>query len=233
VLKFTLMKSDGRADFGNAHNLLFEKDFAKSWLLHPNPGVDLAVLPLGPHIPLMQSAGKMPYIIACNESNIPNDEGFKKLLPLEDILIVGYPDGISDVHNNVPVFRRGITATAAYLDFEGRKEFLIDASIFPGSSGSPAFIYNQGPWLSRKNELNFGSRLLLVGIVYGVAQHSVNGELKIVPAPTQRQVAVSQISNNLGICVRSSRILEFESLMVRNGLRRRPATTCGPSKRRD
>lgn len=89
VLKFTMMKPDGRADIGNAHNLLFEKNFAKSWLLHPDPGVDLAILPLGPHFPAMQSAGKTPYIIACNESNVPTDEGFKELLPLEDILVVG------------------------------------------------------------------------------------------------------------------------------------------------
>ena len=28
------------------------------------------------------------------------------------------------------------------LDFEGRAEFLIDASVYPGSSGSPVFLYN-------------------------------------------------------------------------------------------
>ena len=48
------------------------------------------------------------------------------------------------------------------------------------------------------------ARLMFVGIVYAVAQHSVNGELKIVPAPTQKQVAVSQIPNNLGLCIKSS-----------------------------
>jgi hypothetical protein len=94
---------------------------------------------------------------------------------------------------------------------------LIDAAIYPGSSGSPVFIYNQGTWLNRTNAVSLGTRLLLVGVVYGVAQHSVNGELRIVPAPTQRQITTSLIPNNLGICIRSSRILEFEPLIIKRG----------------
>ena len=36
--------------------------------------------------------------------------------------------------------RKGITSTPFAIDFEGRPVFIVDASIFHGSSGSPVFI---------------------------------------------------------------------------------------------
>lgn len=38
-------------------------------------------------------------------------------------------------------FRRGITATNINFDYNGKKEFVIDAACFPGSSGFPVFIW--------------------------------------------------------------------------------------------
>jgi len=121
----------------------------------------------------------------------------------------------------VPVMRRGITATPPYLDFMGKQEFLIDASIFPGSSGSPVFLFNQGTWVLRNGNTNAGGfRIQLLGIVYAVALHKTNGEIVIAPAPTQaRPMAVTPIPNNLGLCIRASRILEFESILVQRGVK--------------
>lgn len=217
AFRWTLKNSAGGPDYGKFHDLVFEKDFEKGWLPHPDPAVDLAIFPLGGFFGDLIKAGTPAYIIAGDSTGIPTDQDFKQLLPLEDVLVVGYPDGISDIRNNIPVFRRGITATPVNIDFEGRQEFLIDAAIYPGSSGSPVFIYNQGSWLNRQNQVQIGTRLMLVGIVYAVAQHSVNGELRIIPAPTQKQVATSQIPNNLGLCIKSSRILEFEPVIVSKG----------------
>ncbi|MCP1760016.1 S1-C subfamily serine protease [Bradyrhizobium japonicum] len=217
VFRWTLKNSSDGPDYGKFHDVVYEKDFEKGWLAHPDPTVDLAIFLLGNTFEALAAAGSAPYGVFADEAAIPTGELFKDLLPLEDVLVVGYPDGISDIRNNIPVFRRGITATPVNIDFEGRKEFLIDAAIYPGSSGSPVFVYNQGSWLNRKNEVQLGTRLMLVGVVYGVAQHSVNGELMIVPAPTQKQVAISLVPNNLGICIKSSRILEFEPLMVSKG----------------
>jgi hypothetical protein len=215
--RWTLKNSADGPDYGKFHDVVYEKDFERGWLPHPDAAVDLAIFLLGNTFETLTKAGNSPYTVFADAETIPTNELFRDLLPLEDVLVVGYPDGISDIRNNIPVFRRGITATPVNIDFEGRKEFLIDAAIYPGSSGSPVFVYNQGSWLNRKNEVQLGTRLMLVGVVYGVAQHSVNGELMIVPAPTQKQVAVSQVPNNLGICIKSSRILEFEPLIVSKG----------------
>jgi len=55
-----------------------------------------------------------------------------ELSAIEDIIMIGYPDGIWDSINNQPIIRRGITATQPKNNFNGKQEFLIDAACFPG-----------------------------------------------------------------------------------------------------
>jgi hypothetical protein len=134
-----------------------------------------------------------------------------------------YPDGISDTLNNVPVFRRGITATPVYLDFQGKPMFLLDAAIFPGSSGSPVFLFNQGTWAGRDGSVQVGMRISLLGIVFAVAQHKSDGQIVIRPAPTQSTPLVETlIPNNIGICVKAAKLLDFEPIMIKLGLAKAP-----------
>ncbi len=59
---------------------------------------------------------------------------------IEDVYVVGYPNAFRDRRNNLPIARKGVTATPLYADYEGEKEFLVDCGILEGSSGSPVFI---------------------------------------------------------------------------------------------
>ena len=77
-------------------------------------------------------------------SDIPSKEEIVNTISrIEDITVVGYPDGIWDSYNNMPIVRKGITATSLQLDFNNEPKFLIDAAIYGGSSGSPVYIFNQ------------------------------------------------------------------------------------------
>jgi V8-like Glu-specific endopeptidase len=220
VLIFTEATADNTPNYGKNIPLQIT-DFSQAWVDHPALEVDLTILPLTPFLTHLQGDGKRPFFIGLDQSIIPTGEGFRSLTPVEDVLIVGYPDGISDTANNVPVFRRGISATPPFIDFMGKREFLIDAAIFPGSSGSPVFLFNQGAWTLRDgNTVAGGYRIQLLGIVYAVTLHKTNGEIVIVPAPTQaRALAVTQIPNNLGLCIKSSRLLEFEPILIQRGLK--------------
>lgn len=60
------------------------------------------------------------------------------------VLFVGFPDGRFDHKHFLPIMRRGYVATSPELDFDGEPVFLIDASVFPGSSGSPVFTVGDG-----------------------------------------------------------------------------------------
>jgi hypothetical protein len=218
-LRWTRKGKDGLPDYGQFFDYQVS-NFASSWMLHSDSTVDLAILPVGNVFQSEGEAGRPLFTISLDQTLVFSDSEIRDLTPLEDVLIVGYPDGIFDSKNNLPVLRRGITATPAYIDFEGRREFLIDASIFPGSSGSPVFLFNSGSWTNRKGGLQLGSRVKLLGIVYAVAQHNVNGEILIIPAPTQaRAVSVSPIPNNLGLCIRADRIFEFEAQILAQGFK--------------
>lgn len=126
--------------------------------------------------------------------------------------MIGYPNGLWDSVNNMPIVRRGSMATNISLDHNGKREFVIDAACFPGSSGSPVILFNKGGYTDKKGNLNWGNgRLYLLGILYAGPQLTVTGEIKVVTVPNvqQKALSVSHIPNNLGYIIKSNVILDF------------------------
>jgi len=68
----------------------------------------------------------------------------KDLVAGSSILFVGYPEGRYDQVNNLPILRSGTIASIPKVDFNDSPEFLIDAHVYPGSSGSPVFTIQNG-----------------------------------------------------------------------------------------
>lgn len=220
-IKFNLKKSDGSPDRGKTVEVVMNAANS-AWINHPDPNVDLVVCPCAGFIKKLTDSGQNIFYLAADQTIVPTVDEINSLTPLEEVLIVGYPDGISDAANNIPVFRKGITATPIFLDFNGRTEFLVDAAIYPGSSGSPVFLFNQGAWSDKSGHLQLGVRIKLLGIVYAVQLHTAPGEIAIVPAPTQRALSLTQLPNNLGVCIKASRILDFEPEFIRLGILKQP-----------
>jgi hypothetical protein len=181
---------------------------------YPDTEVDLCLLPLAPLLTEAKNKGIEPFFVPLDESLIPSDTELAELTALEDIIMIGYPIGIWDSHNNMPVIRRGITATHPVIDYEDRKEFMIDSACFPGSSGSPVFLFSTGTYASRDGATVIGNRIKLLGILYGGPQFTAEGEIQIVNVPTHHKaVAMSRIPTNLGICIKSARLFEFEPIL--------------------
>ena len=95
-----------------------------------------------------------------------------------------------------------------------KKEFMIDAACFPGSSGSPVFILNENGYSDKSGNTYLGAkRIFLMGTLYAGPQSTATGEIKIINVPTvQTPITLSSIPNNLGFVIKSERILELESL---------------------
>ncbi len=124
-----------------------------AWICHPSPDIDVAVLPLDPIFESLDSAGHSCFVKSIPTDFCPTQGSIAEFDAVEEVLFVGYPNGIYDSANNLPIARRGITATALSVDYEGRPVFLIDASVFPGSSGSPVFLYSPSARLSRQGAI--------------------------------------------------------------------------------
>ena len=181
---------------------------------HPDPAVDLVALGIAlffDECPKQQ--GWKPYGIFVPEVAIPGEAELSKLSSVEEVTMVGYPVGLADQQNNLPIVRRGITATPPTIDYQGKKEFLVDMAVFPGSSGSPVFLFNEGAYASGDG-LNFGTRFYLLGILHAGHYQLATGEIVATPAPTAvGDVAVISQMVHLGLCIKSMRIRELMDLI--------------------
>lgn len=190
-------------------------DLEKIIINHPDNSIDLCIILIANLISFFKDKKESLYYTTLTNKDIPDEKYIQdKVSNIEDITVIGYPDGIWDFANNLPIVRKGITATSLKYDFENTPKFLIDSAIYGGSSGSPVFIYNQGAY-SIKNTLYAGGRVKLIGIVYAVAQHKVNGEIKIVLAPAinTKPIAEAHIPNNLGVVIKAKKIFDFEAIL--------------------
>lgn len=212
-VSFNVLKADqeGNPLIGDSEKITIQNSDG-SWISHPN--VDLSIFPINCLIEKKQKSGINLYCKFIQEELIPTKDNINTISSIEDILMIGYPDGMSDSKNNLPIVRRGITATDYKIDYEGKKEFLIDASIFKGSSGSPILICNIGSFNNANGELCLGNRIKFLGIQYrgefSKYQQNIfvkNKEDKFVNAPD----ILSAYFNDLGFCVKSECLLDFKS----------------------
>lgn len=196
-------------------------DWQNAWFMHPSSDVDIAVCPLAPIEKNIKDVYGIDLFYRCiNMDLIPDDDKVKELDAIESVTFLGYPNGIWDSKNLLPVARRGTTASPIEVDFEGKPCFLIDASVFGGSSGSPVFIFNQGTWSGRNGVVMGQSRLMFIGVIAGVYYRTNLNEIISVAIPTQVQPMVPQQEMiDLGIVFKARTVVEtIEAYLKANNI---------------
>jgi hypothetical protein len=184
---------------------------------HPDRNVDLCALFISPVLNELAAAGLIAHHFVLSAKYRLNAEERLYTRAVEPVAMVGYPKGIWDAANNAPIVRRGVTATHPLVRYEGKAEFLIDAACFPGSSGSPVFLYEDGMFRSSANSYSPGARIALLGILYAGPQFTATGELVPVPIPhSVSAVPVTSIPMNLGYVIAAEQIdVLAEEVLVR------------------
>jgi len=124
-----------------------------NWIFHKNAEVDIAIIPFG--INLQKDDVK----VVPDELFLLSDSIFE----LYDVFFLSYQPGIEPKIDISPVIRSGIISM-----INNDKSFYIDASAFPGNSGSPVFLKPSLIRFNEKGEISIGGDSLggkFIGIV--------------------------------------------------------------------
>ena len=115
-------------------------DMAERVKLHPNERVDVAAINLSELLgqELKSNEGRFTYAspYCLDSGHLARNNLEIQIEASSDVLVVGYPRGFYDDVNLFPIVKSGIVASRWGVGFQGDPCFLIDAKLFPGSSGS-------------------------------------------------------------------------------------------------
>lgn len=179
---FFTASEDGKPLIGERVDLQLD-EFHGLWFDHPDPDIDICIMPFVPIVEYLQKAHKDIFYRSIPQEINLSEKFMKELDALEEVIFVGYPNGVFDAKHLLPIVRRGTTATPLHLDYEGKPQFLIDASVFPGSSGSPVLVCNSGGYSTRGN-LSVGVRVIFLGVISQVLiRHDINS-VDFISIPT-------------------------------------------------
>jgi hypothetical protein len=184
-------------------------DIQKQLIDHPNTNVDLILIPIGGLINKLLEEGNRPFYTGIDYSTIPKNDTWNSLHALEDIAVVGYPNTLEDEVNKLPIFIKGNTATHPLINFEGRSEFLVNANVLHGSSGSPVFLLNETFYRKSRRYEKGRDRLRLLGVLYGGYDSPVyekqTGSAKLNATDYVTTMSICKV-------IKSTEIKEFETL---------------------
>ncbi len=182
-------------------------------LRHPDKEVDLCAIAMAPILQHFENKGQKCVLIHLDKTILADVSTFTEILPLDEVTMIGFPNGLWDNVNNGSIARRGVIATIPEHDYLGKKQFVIDMACFPGSSGSPVFLANFGNYSDRKGNLIMGTRIKLLGVLYAGPQHTASGEIVLKPIPTQNKpITFTSMPNNLGYVIKATELLEIEAI---------------------
>jgi len=126
------------------------------------------------------------------------------------VVFIGYPENRYDQCHNLPVLRSGVTASHPRLNYNGEEQFLIDAQVFPGSSGSPVF-FNM-----KEAQYNRGQIILGSGLPYlfvGVVSATMIRNNIVSPLPTSLK-GISQEIIGLGLVFKATVLNRLVNLVL-------------------
>jgi Trypsin-like peptidase domain len=214
-LQFTFADSLNRPIYGKGETLEIDK-LKDKCIYHPDSSIDLALIPMAPYYNIYQKNKIRLFFISFNESNIPDEKSIANLLSIEEVFMIGYPFGLKDNKNNLPIIRKGTTATPYFINYENTSRFLVDIPIYFGSSGSPVIIFRNG-FFGGKESFTVGEKqVILLGINHATYLQNFEGE--VVPKYTLNSLDSIKVKTmmpyNIAIVIKSQRILDFKPLLL-------------------
>lgn len=199
------------------HVTITINDLQKRRISHPDKNIDVCLLFVNDKIEEYEKAGKSVYYkaVGTEMTLLPTD--YDSLTSIEDVIMIGYPNGIMDTYNNKPVVRKGITATSLKLDYNGTPDFMVDIACFYGSSGSPVFLRKEGLAKETTDKgltIGLSPSYSLLEIIHSMSIAKASGEIVVKEIPTSmKPIVETTIPLNLGQVTKAKKILEIFDLV--------------------
>lgn len=184
--------------------------------MHPDAAVDLCALLITPPVVQIINSGRKLFAAFLSKDTEVVTAERSQVRHVEHVAMVGYPNGLWDHVNDAPLVRQGCTATHPFQKYQGRSEFVIDMTCLPGSSGSPVFMFEDGMYRSAQGSYSPGTKIALLGVLWGGPQISLEGRIEVKPVPHSMQpVSVTTASPmNLGYIIHASEIAAVVETML-------------------
>lgn len=222
VMKFQLHLCD-IANPTSSLNESFTVTYQTDWIFHTKHDLCFTfVNPLFEEV--HKRTGKLVFSIPITEDIIYDAKKLESLSALEQVVMVGYPNGLWDQIHNYPLFRRGYTSAHPAYDFNREDVGVVDMACFNGSSGSPIFILDESGYLDKYTKtFNIGGRIIFLGVLFEGPQKLEIGEIVNVDVKMQQKsVSVAKSLINLGYYIKSYELSEFRDYIkkiLENGKR--------------
>ncbi len=211
VFHFSLVESGKERVFGPSVKIEVNVD-GFPFFRHPDPKVDLVCIPVVPISEMFKESGKKIYFQYLDCTMFPPDWMRKRLAAATEVLMIGFPNGLMDDSNNLPISRKGILATPYFTNYRGESNFVVDIAAFGGSSGSPVFAYFSSVSPEADGWGLGAPKAYLIGVLHSGPVFTIKGEISTAPVPVLSSFVKSNVMMHLGYCVRAELVEEMRSL---------------------
>lgn len=182
---------------------------------HPNE--DLCGIPWTELARLAAQASKTVTTESFPENLIPSQADLENLSAIEEVVMVGYPIGLKDEANNLPIARRGITGSHPGLRFNNECRGIVDMACYHGSSGSPVLVWSDH--LVWKNGQAYEQKKrFLLGVNVDFQHADQDAIVMINNAPTTpAAIAKVKVPLHMGKYIRAEALLILKNEIIAQG----------------
>jgi len=159
----------------------------KNWFFHQNSGIDIAAIQLNPEY--LKTEGLLD-IFFQNDDMVYNKGSLKEkgVAAGDGVFVLGFPMNLAGVQRNYVIVRQGCIARISDM-LDGQSiNYLLDAFIFPGNSGSPVILK---PEIVSITGTPFQNRAMLIGIVNS---YQFYRDVAVSPQTNRERVAFEENS---------------------------------------
>ena len=163
-----------------------------SWVGHSDTNVDVGVIQLS--ATMMEEKG-IQFGYYREDMNVATIEDLRAAGVSEGdgVFVVGFPLGLVDLELITPILRQGAIARIRGVLSGNQSEYLIDAPVFPGNSGSPVILRPESTYISGTQPQRNARLIGMVKSVISVSNTATTQDGANIPIVFQDNVNLANV----------------------------------------